>query len=215
MLPKLVFSSSDILLQQYIDTFIESHNIDRHYVYHVKAEKTELSIEQIREVKKEIITSSGRSKAFFLHSFETASTEAQNALLKTLEEMQDKHMFILLTGNKERVLPTIHSRVELVDLEQKEQEYNIREETINWWNDVILPRSYSSMQSPLISGITRDQVILLLDECIILMKKKLQSEPGLVAHIKFALQKKDLLISHNLNPQLAVDSFILHMISRR
>ncbi len=215
MLPKLVFSSSDILLQQYIDTFIESHNIDRHYVYHVKAEKTELSIEQIREIKKEIITSSGRSKVFFLHGFDTASTEAQNALLKTLEEMQDKHMFILLTGNKERVLPTIHSRVELVDLEQKQQEYNIREEIISLWNDALQSRSYSALQSPIISGITRDQAIVLLDECIILMKKELQSQPELVAHIKFALQKKDLLISNNLNPQLAVDSFVLHMISRK
>ena len=129
--------------------------------------------------------------------------------------MQDKHMFILLTGNKERVLSTIHSRVELVDLEQKQQEYSIREETISLWNDAIQSRSYSALQSPIISGITRDQAIVLFDECIILMKKELQSQPELVAHIKFALQKKDLLISNNLNPQLAVDSFVLHMISRK
>ncbi len=215
MLPKLIYSQSDSSLQQYIDSFIEKHSINNNYIYHIRAEKTELSIEQIREMKKETITSSGSMKLFILYGFETASAEAQNALLKTLEEMQEKNIFMMLTHNKERVLPTIHSRVELIDLDTHNNDYIIREEVTKLWETDLREGSFSLFESPLVTGVTKEQAVILFDELIILMKKEMATQNSFVSHIKYGLLKKDLLISNNLNPQLALDSFLLHILSNR
>ncbi len=215
MLPKLIYSQSDSSMQQYIDAFIEQHSIHSTYIYHIRAEKTELGIEQIRDMKKETITSSGSMKLFILYRFETASVEAQNALLKTLEEMQEKHIFILLTHNKERVLPTIHSRVELIDLDTHNNDYVIREEVLKLWETDLREGSFDLFESPLVTGVTKEQAVMLFDELIILMKKEMVTQKSFVANVKYGLQKKDVLISNNLNPQLALDSFLLHIISSR
>ncbi len=215
MLPKLIYSQSDSSLQQYIDSFIEKHSINNNYIYHIRAEKTELGIEQIRAMKKETITSSGSMKLFILYGFETASAEAQNALLKTLEEMQEKNIFMMLTHNKERVLPTIHSRVELIDLDTHNSDYMIREEVIKLWETDLREGSFSLFESPLVTGVTKEQAVILFDELIILMKKEMATQSSFVSYIKYGLLKKDLLISNNLNPQLALDSFLLHILSGR
>ncbi len=215
MLPKLIYSQSDSSLQQYIESFIEKHSINNNYIYHIRAEKTELGIEQIREMKKETITSSGSMKLFILYGFETASAEAQNALLKTLEEMQEKNIFMMLTHNKERVLPTIHSRVELIDLDIHNTAFVLRDEVVKLWETDLRAGSFAIFESPIVNGVTKEQAVTLFDELIILMKKEMVTQRSYVSHIKYGLLKKDLLISNNLNPQLALDSFLLHIISGR
>jgi hypothetical protein len=51
-----------------------------------------------------------------LITFHTATIPAQNALLKVLEEPKQGIKFILLTSNKDHLLDTVLSRVQLVDI---------------------------------------------------------------------------------------------------
>jgi DNA polymerase-3 subunit delta' len=59
----------------------------------------------------------GRHKVFIIEEADRMNEPAQNAILKTLEEPQPDTVFVLLTGNEEEVLPTIHSRCRVVRLE--------------------------------------------------------------------------------------------------
>jgi len=53
----------------------------------------------------------GGDRSIFLVSFSSATREAQNALLKLLEDPADAPLFILLTPSAEYLLPTLHSRL--------------------------------------------------------------------------------------------------------
>ena len=57
------------------------------------------------------------AKVYVLGNFESATTQAQNKLLKTLEEPPENVYFFLNTSNIEMILPTVRSRCRTINLE--------------------------------------------------------------------------------------------------
>ncbi|MBF0779973.1 MULTISPECIES: DNA polymerase III subunit delta' [unclassified Granulicatella] len=77
-----------------------------------------LKVEQIRELKDSTHYSSleHQKKVYILKHVDKMSVSAANSLLKSLEEPQSNVYFLLLTDNKDNVLPTILSRTQLLSL---------------------------------------------------------------------------------------------------
>ena len=79
----------------------------------VKHEKTMISVDEIREqVNKDIIIRpySSKYKIYIIPDADLMNPQAQNALLKTMEEPPEYVILILLTNNIDKMLPTIVSR---------------------------------------------------------------------------------------------------------
>lgn len=87
-----------------------------------------LSIDAVRE----LIAVAGRKpvrargRVFIVRDAERLSEEAQNAVLKTLEEPPDHCLMLLATAEPERLLPTIRSRSQSVRLAALEPEETTR-----------------------------------------------------------------------------------------
>jgi DNA polymerase III subunit delta' len=81
-----------------------------------KPQKQSFSVEQVREILKEAALKpfEGSSKVYILDQAEVLSNEAANALLKIIEEPQKGLFFILVTTQKESLLPTILSRCQSI-----------------------------------------------------------------------------------------------------
>jgi|WetSurMetagenome_2_1015567.scaffolds.fasta_scaffold27373_4 DNA polymerase III subunit delta' len=81
-------------------------------------DKSEIRKEQVDEVNRFLSLSPYESKlkASILIDFQTASTEAQNALLKTLEEAPGNSMIIITVDSVDNLLPTTVSRCEVLSL---------------------------------------------------------------------------------------------------
>lgn len=210
MLPIILISSSKEKIQQWIAEYIQTHSFSPYLIFTVEPVKTELSIDQIRELKKELILTPASKRLVILHSFDTASTEAQNALLKTLEEKNESNQFILSAINHEYVLPTIKSRSRTVSLDSLESHVNaIRPTSLDIFKRVEVDVSYTFLSDGSMNPINRDDALLLFDEAILYLKDKIIDDSKGVVSIKKALQLKSLLQSNNLNPQLAIDSFFI------
>ncbi|MBI2859120.1 MAG: DNA polymerase III subunit delta' [Chloroflexi bacterium] len=80
--------------------------------------RTEIGIEDIKEVigQASLPPFEGKKKVFIVDGVERLSSEAANALLKTLEEPPQHVLFILLTVREQGVLPTISSRCQRLEL---------------------------------------------------------------------------------------------------
>lgn len=78
--------------------------------------KTEIGIGTAREIKRIANLSSygGGYKFFLIDDAESFSTEAQNTLLKILEEPSERTVFIFLVGHVANLLPTIVSRAAVI-----------------------------------------------------------------------------------------------------
>ena len=80
-------------------------------------EKDEFQIEQANKTLKEAYIASNETKYLFLCGA-TFRVEAQNALLKILEEPPKNIVFILLVSSKNSLLPTIYSRLPYKNLKK-------------------------------------------------------------------------------------------------
>lgn len=77
-----------------------------------------IKIKQIRELINCISekTFDGNTRVCMIFGAEKMTTEAQNALLKSLEEPHPKNVFLLTAENIEKLLPTIRSRCQILSL---------------------------------------------------------------------------------------------------
>jgi len=71
-----------------------------------------ISVERVREMLKNtyILPSEGDWRIFIIEHSENMKKEAQNALLKSIEEPRNQTVFFLLTNDKTKLLPTVRSR---------------------------------------------------------------------------------------------------------
>lgn len=90
------------------------------FVQIIEPEKTTISIEQVRSLQKFLsLKVPGKQKirrVCIIEQAETLGVEAQNALLKILEEPPDDTVIMLLTTNDKTLLTTIISRVQTLQL---------------------------------------------------------------------------------------------------
>ncbi|MFC1920682.1 ATP-binding protein [Chloroflexota bacterium] len=81
-------------------------------------QRTEISIDQIREIQHSasLPPFEGTCKVFIIDGAESLSLEAANSLLKTLEEPEERVVFILLAVNEQLLPETVISRCQIMKL---------------------------------------------------------------------------------------------------
>lgn len=91
---------------------------NNHPELHIVQRDGNIKIEDIREIQKQINIKpyEGYKKVFIIFNGEKMTHQAQNALLKTLEEPPGHSIIILTTANSKNLLPTISSRCQLLKL---------------------------------------------------------------------------------------------------
>jgi DNA polymerase III subunit delta' len=84
----------------------------------IEPDGAHVKIDQVRALQHDLSLRpvEGRYRVAIFDQFETATIEAQNALLKTLEEPPDYAVLIVLTADPELLLPTIVSRCQQMAL---------------------------------------------------------------------------------------------------
>lgn len=124
MITKLFISQNLDLRIQKIVQFLDQNNLKLDHpdlIYFEDNQK--LGVEQAKKIKEflSIKPFSVKGKAVAVVSAQNLTVDAQNALLKTLEEPPGQSIILLGTDNENSLLPTIISRCEIVILEQNNQ----------------------------------------------------------------------------------------------
>ncbi|WP_228703433.1 DNA polymerase III subunit delta' [Aliarcobacter skirrowii] len=118
---------SSILVVNSIDTSLDEilAFYPSHFTRVIKnSEKNEFQIVDAQNAIKEAYIATNETKYIFLCGA-TFRSEAQNALLKVLEEPPLNIVFIILVESKSSILPTIHSRLLYKNLKQSVLEEDI------------------------------------------------------------------------------------------
>lgn len=102
--------------QELSKILLESDHIDNDPDYiNIYPDGNSIKIAQIRNLQTDIIVKPHKKyKIYIINQAESMTIEAQNALLKTLEEPPEYAIMILITNNKEALLDTIKSRCEII-----------------------------------------------------------------------------------------------------
>lgn len=106
------------IASQLLDVPLEKVDSQPYYVEITKPDgKSEIPIEAIRELIKSLrLKTAGRRRVVLIEGAHDLSEEAQNALLKAIEEPPDNTVFMLTTITQNSVLPTIASRSQKLNI---------------------------------------------------------------------------------------------------
>jgi hypothetical protein len=93
------------------------------------AKTQSIGIEDVKNIQKKIYFKpiKSKTKAIIINDAQLLTIEAQNSLLKILEEPPEHTIIILATETKETLLPTILSRCQIIELEQEQKELSEKE----------------------------------------------------------------------------------------
>lgn len=205
MLPIILISSNKKTTHKFIDNQKENNN---DIIIWMSPFNKEFTINQIREIIKEITIGHPYKRIFCLEDFDTASIEAQNAFLKTLEESRNDIQFIMIVVNLYRLLPTILSRSKIVNLAtniKKEIDNEIRislQKIIDskQWLDVFNQQFISS---------SRDDSLKMIIQMLLFFKQRLNQDKNASNILREILKVHRLFINNNLNHQLSLDHLLI------
>lgn len=208
MIPQIVIYKDFRSLKKYINKIVKDFSISPAFIYTVKPVKTEISIDQVRMIKKEVMTSGNQKRFFIIESLDNSGPEAQNSLLKTLEEKQENNLFLFPIKDLAKILPTIQSRSKTIFLD-KEMKVKVNDSTESLLELVEKDKSYSFLASPQVQSLTKEELPKLLDEIIAHYRDQLADNKKASLILKKVIEIKNLYQSNNLNTQLTIDNVLI------
>jgi len=174
-----------------------------------------VGIGDIRDVQKKLYLKPLQSpkKAVILDATTGITVDAQNALLKSLEEPPDNTIIILIAKDKESVLPTIISRCKLIDLNAMgglvfdEKEKKTYEKLLDELQKADTGEKLKMAQD---FGKNKEEAALWSEKMILVIREKMLEAEGdrksfLVLLKEFESANK-ILKTSNANPRLTLEN---------
>ena len=204
----IILQGDEALRTEFVNDFIRSENIPS---YNIHRFEEELKIAEAREIKRILSRSamSGRNRLIVVGKSPTA--EAQNALLKAIEELPEDS-FIIFSDGKE-LLPTIFSRCIVKTLGVHK---NLEKSSVfpTYLNTV---KSVSASEALLIADQLLQSQDNSIEELILTIRRELLLDSGDLARNKFLYnffvnlnQQHSLVEKNNLNARLVVEKSLIN-----
>ncbi|MEK7497958.1 MAG: hypothetical protein AAB656_03495 [Patescibacteria group bacterium] len=162
-------------------------------------------IADLKELRKFASLSVSEKTAVVIDSIDKASIDAQNAFLKSLEEPQEKLIYVLTAKNQDFVVPTIVSRCQIIELRSMNYELSIEQQK--------RIREFLTMsvgqKLAVTSKITkREEVKIFLQEFISVGYGIMKEKPEIAFQLDEALKTLSA-INKNGNVQIQLTNFVV------
>ena len=160
---------------EYVRIFCKENRIDPIDMSLFSFEKA-MGIEDVRDLQKKLFLRPIKSpmKISVIDAENGLTTESQNALLKILEEPPQNTIIMILTPQKEMLLPTILSRCKIVDLKEN---VNISKDEITQYLNILVSLSQQRLgeRLKLAQDVSKNkgEASIWLEKMILIARKKL------------------------------------------
>lgn len=190
--------------------------------------KGSIGIPEIKEIKKFVsfYPYEAKFKAILIPSANEMTPEAQNALLKTLEEHSDTTFFVLGTNSRKNLLPTILSRCGVETIQKEDVEY-LKDIEALVENVEEASQSLNDLKLSDIDKIFSQKDLNKKEKALELLRKTIEEEREILrtalgdskkAQTRASfdkvnlLQKLVIMVERNTNPKLVVERFLIEYI---
>lgn len=225
----IVVSTDKTKRDEYINTFCKEKKIDTFdrttltLETSIKQNTQSIGIEDIKYMQKKIFLKPIKSeqKAIIIDEAELLTIEAQNALLKILEEPPEHTLLILSTTTKETLLPTILSRCKIVQLEEEQTKLSEKEQEGLQTFLEALPEMGIGERLKKAETLAKDKdkaiewitkLILVARETMLQSNLEMKESSTLIKQLQ---SLHTTLKTTNVNPRFAIENTLLQLISTK
>lgn len=210
MHPQIIQLSTHQNPQSIIELVLKEHDLQQYDVMTVSPTGNTIAINQIRELRRELRIKGARNRTVAFYSFEKATIEAQNAMLKILEELNASNLFLLFTTNTDALLPTIRSRCTLNRAHEVLGHIDANPEIVAMLTSLRQGKAAHEMAKSYLQPGSLEEARSIFRSLIISLRESAKSGDHWAGQsIKKALELLALSESNNLNAQLSLDLWIL------
>lgn len=205
MISHLLIAEKKRFADKYIKDRLKGKN---DLLFEILPEGKKYSIGEVKMVLAEMKVYNPQKRIFYFPSFDSSSIEAQNAMLKALEEPPPNVQFILAAGSESKLLPTIVSRTKVITVgtrQKKDEDPDIATALDRY----IREGSIKSLEFKYFTCKNLEEAIAISDQMIIFFKKRLGSDVRAAKILKEILRLRGLLENNNLTPQLTTDHILI------
>ena len=201
----------------HISNFLKEEGINP-FDINLQAFEKAMGIPDVRNIQKSILLKPfrGKTKAVVIEAYENITIEAQNALLKVLEEPPANTLIIISTSSKELILPTIISRCKVIELEEKE--VSLGNEDISSLNDflniILSGKAGDKLKIAEVIAKNKESTVLWLEKMAVFVRSKLTDNSNDLKYLNFLkkLQKTYKAIkSTNVSQRTALENLFLSL----
>lgn len=210
----------------YIVSYCQELNIDEFDVTRIGKDTslkttTSIGINEIKNLHAKIFLKPIKSpfKAIILEDAELLTAEAQNALLKVLEEPPEHTIIVLSTETIETLLPTIISRCQIIQLGEDNTQLTDGEkvEFIDFINNLTGMKIGARLKKAEELAKDKDEAIIWIGKLIFVLRDKLlkldANDINKIHHIKSFQKLHTILKTTNANPRFAIEDTLLNLNS--
>lgn len=189
------------------------------HILKLEEDQTSIGIDAVRELTHALSRKphQRKKKLALILEAQFLTEEAQNALLKTLEEPPGETQILLSVKSTRSLLPTIISRCELIPLRGEDQKHPVPEEIKKEFLDLLQKSAGARLEwgeekKEEISS--RKEAEKLLAAWILILRSFLFKEKTALRtkkHLKLGLKYLNLLQKTNVSPRLIIENFLLSL----
>ena len=200
----------------YISDFLNKEKVNSFDISREIYEKA-VGIEDVRNIQKKILLKpfKGLTKAVIIQTYESITSEAQNALLKILEEPPINTIIIISVPQKELILPTIISRCKIIVLkEEKSDLSNAELAEFDKILDILLNGKVGG-RLKIAQDLSKDkETAIWLEKIAVFVRNKLienHENPKYLNLLKELQKTYKSVKSTNVNPRIALENLFLSL----
>ena len=221
----LIISKDKKKQEEYISKLIQEFAIDRFELTEIEKEES-IGIEEVRIIQKNLFLApqKGTVRAVIIKTNDNITLQAQNALLKTLEEPPSHTIIVVTASTKESLLPTILSRTTIVNLDSenpKDQQSDFTKDIL-FLEEITLGSIGKRMQLAYNISQSKEEALVFLENVIQGLREKLIND-CISGRSNYSLQTHYLLIlksfhkthtqlfTTNASPRLTLENLFLEL----
>ncbi len=219
----IVTSSNKNKKEEYINEFLQNEKIDKFDVTHIGIESSKnqnsIGIDEIKDLQIKIFLKPIKSqkKAIIINNGDLLTIEAQNALLKVLEEPPSHTIIVLSVENSETLLPTILSRCQIVTIANEELKLTTDEkiEFEKFIESISILRVGEKLKIAEDLAKDKEKAISWIGKLILTLRGKMLTKESEayneIVQIKYFQDLYVVLKTTNVNPRFAIENTLLNI----
>jgi len=187
----------------------------------LSVKETSIGIDQIREMQSSLVLKPfvEKSKFCLISETQNLTNEAQNALLKILEEPPENCRIILTAPNESFLLPTIISRCQIISLSQEQTETLTKDEEkslsdfLNKIGEVCPGKRFILLEKEGVANDKQTAIQWLEKLTVIIRQQLLKLPPESKEHLDMlrAINQAKSRLTLNINVRLTLENFLLDL----